>query len=158
MALRSGNPQPIRSQVRAAVERGWDRAVASGELPTWPEGSVRPAVEVERPADPAHGDFASTLAMKLARPYRMAPAAIAGALAQALTAEAAAQDGPTPIASAEVAAPGFLNMRLRDGALETTIAGILADPAAWGHVAPIRPRSVNVEFVSANPTGPLARR
>ena len=155
MALRSSNPQPIRTQVRAAVDRAWDRAVAAGALPTWPEGSVRPAVEVERPADPAHGDFASTLAMKLARPYRMAPGSIAGALADALTAEAAAGEGSTPIASAEVAAPGFLNMRLRDGALESTVASILADPPSWGQVAPIRTRSVNVEFVSANPTGPL---
>ncbi len=152
--------RPIRTQVRAAVERAWERAVETGALPIWPEGSVRPAVEVERPADPAHGDFASTLAMKLARPYRMAPSAIAGALADELTAEATAgestsDDGSSPVASAEVAAPGFLNMRLQDVALESTIAGILADPTAWGRVAPIRPRSVNVEFVSANPTGPL---
>jgi arginyl-tRNA synthetase len=146
---------PIRTQVRAAVERAWARAVASGALPTWPEGSVRPAVEVERPADPAHGDFASALAMKLARPYRMAPAAIAGALADELIAGATANDGSIPVASAEVAPPGFLNMRLRDGALESTIAGILADPTRWGRVPVMRPRSVNVEFVSANPTGPL---
>ena len=54
-----------------------------------------------------------------------------------------------------MAPPGFLNIRLRDGALEATVAAILADPPAWGRVAPTHPRSVNVEFVSANPTGPL---
>ena len=93
--------------------------------------------------------------MKLARPYRMAPLAIAQALAAEVTNEAATDPASTPIATAEVAPPGFLNLRLRDEALEATVAAILADPPAWGRVAPTRPRSVNVEFVSANPTGPL---
>ena len=51
--------------------------------------------------------------------------------------------------------PGFLNMRLADAALEKMVARILADPEGWGRVAPVAPRAVNVEFVSANPTGPL---
>jgi arginyl-tRNA synthetase len=148
--LPSGTGAPIRDQVRDAVGRAWGRAVAAGSLPAWPEGSERPSVEVERPADAVHGDFASNLAMRLARPYRMAPLAIAVALAAELTA-----DATTPVATAEVAAPGFLNMRLADAALETTIAGLLLDPASWGRVAPVRTRSVDVEFVSANPTGPL---
>ena len=148
-------PTPIRGQVRAAVGRAWDRAVSAGTLPAWPEDAVRPEVEVERPADPVHGDFASNLAMRLARPYRMAPLAIASALAAELIAEATRDPGVTPVAVAEVAPPGFLNLRLRDDALEATVAAILADPPGWGRVAPIRPRAVNVEFVSANPTGPL---
>jgi arginyl-tRNA synthetase len=145
----------LRSLVRGAIERAWSRAVASGALPVPPADGSRPDVEVERPADPAHGDFASTLAMKLARPYRMAPLAIASALADELAREVADDPGATPLASAEVAAPGYLNLRLTDRALETSIKGILSDPEAWGRVAVIRPRSVNVEFVSANPTGPL---
>ena len=146
---------PIRAQVRGAVERAWERAVAAGALPVMPDDVTRPAVEVQRPTDPVHGDFASNLAMKLARPYRMAPLAIASALAAELAAEAANDTSTTPVASAEVASPGFLNLRLRDSALEKAIAGILAGPSAWGRVAPTRARSVNVEFVSANPTGPL---
>ena len=71
---------PIRAQARAAVARAWERAIASGALPDFPADATRPPVEIERPADPAHGDFASNLAMKLARPYRMAPLAIAQAL------------------------------------------------------------------------------
>jgi arginyl-tRNA synthetase len=153
--MASAAPIPIREQVRAAVDRAWGQAVSAGTLPAWPEGTVRPVVEAERPADRIHGDFATNLAMRLARPYRMAPAAIAAALAAELEAEAAADPSVTPVASAEVAAPGFLNMHLQDRALEATIAAILADPTGWGRVAPIRPRSVNVEFVSANPTGPL---
>jgi arginyl-tRNA synthetase len=148
-------PAPIRERVRVAVERAWDRTIASGALPTWPDAAPRPAVEVERPASPVYGDFASNLGMKLARPYRMAPLAIATALATELTLEAKRDPASTPIASAEVAPPGFVNLRLHDAALESTIARILADPAGWGRVAPVRPRAVNVEFVSANPTGPL---
>ena len=129
--------------------------MAAGTLPAWPEGASRPSVEVERPADAVHGDFASNLAMRLARPYRMAPLAIATALAGELAAESESDPAATPVRAAEVAPPGFLNMRLRDGPLEAAIAAILADPAGWGRVAPVGARSVNVEFVSANPTGPL---
>jgi arginyl-tRNA synthetase len=154
--LAPGQASTIRATVRAAVERAWARAVASGALPVIPEDAVRPTVEVERPADPVHGDFASNLAMRLARPYRMAPLAIAATLAAELLAEAEADPASTPIAAAEVAPPGFLNLRLRDEALEATIATILADPTAWGRTAGQGTgRSVNVEFVSANPTGPL---
>jgi arginyl-tRNA synthetase len=146
---------PIRTQVRAAVERAWIRAVTSGALPAIADDVARPVVDVERPADPAHGDFATNLAMKLARPYRLAPLAIAGPLAEALAHEAVADPGATPIATVEVAPPGFLNLRLTDRAIETTVADILAEPDAWGRVAALGRRSVNVEFVSANPTGPL---
>ncbi len=158
--LLSNVPAPIRSDVRAAVSRAWADAIESGSLPPLPADAVRPEVEVERPADPVHGDFASNLAMRLARPYRMSPSAIATVLAAELTkaatrTTAGGQDVESPIATAEVAPPGFLNMRLRDGAMETTIASILADPAGWGRVATREDRAVNVEFVSANPTGPL---
>jgi len=148
-------PAPIRTSVHDAVARAWDRAVSSGALPAWPLDAARLQVDVERPADPVHGDFASNLAMKLARPYRMAPLAIATALATELRAEADDSLSATPIAAIDVAPPGFLNLHLRDTALETVVATILSDPAGWGRVTPVAPRSVNVEFVSANPTGPL---
>jgi arginyl-tRNA synthetase len=144
-------PVPIRERARVAIERAWDRAIEAGRLPDLPPDD-RPAVEIERPANPEHGDFASNLAMKLARPYRRAPLEIARALADDL---ARGGDEESPIAAAEAAAPGFLNLRLADDALEAAIEGILADPGGWGRVAPVRPRRVNVEFVSANPTGPL---
>ena len=152
-------PPPIRAQARAAVERAWERAIAAGALPPLPSDE-RPAVDVERPAKPEHGDFASNLAMRLAKPYRRAPLEIAQVLAAEIGREAAAGPddggpGDSPIAAAEAAPPGFINLRVTDRALEQTIAGVLAAPAAWGRVQPIRPRQVNVEFVSANPTGPL---
>jgi arginyl-tRNA synthetase len=109
------------------------------------------AVDVERPANPEHGDLATNLALRLARPLRMAPAAIAGALADAIE---TGED--RPIARVSVAGPGFLNLRLADAALQDVVIGVRADPAAWGRTAePGSGRRVNVEFVSANPTGPL---
>ena len=145
----------VRSAVRLAIEAAWAAAIADGTLPSLPEDVAPVPVEVERPADPEHGDLATNLAMKLARPYRMAPLAIATALATELTKLAAADAATSPIASAEVAAPGFLNLRLTDAALEVRVDGILAAPGSWGRISAGTPRVVNVEFVSANPTGPL---
>ncbi len=147
-------PSPIRARARAAVERAWDRAIDAGSLPALP-ADERPAVEIERPANAEHGDFASNLAMRLARPYRRAPLEIARILADEIGRESEVGSGDSPIAAAEAAPPGFLNLRLTDRALEETIGHVLAAPTTWGRVRPIRPRGVNVEFVSANPTGPL---
>jgi arginyl-tRNA synthetase len=143
----------LRARVRGAVAEAWARAVASGALPAAPDGVELPAVEVERPAKPEHGDLATSLAMKLARPYRMPPLRIAEVIAAELRAQAGAAG--SPIASVAVAPPGFLNIRLADAALEELVAGVLANPEAWGRVRAVHPRRVNVEFVSANPTGPL---
>ena len=140
---------PIRTQVREAVARAWERTVEAGTLPALDDAAAAPAIEIERPAKPEHGDFATNLAMKLARPLRRAPLQIA----QALAAELASGEGP--IASAEAAPPGFLNLRLRSDALVATIDGILSAPGSWGRIPPVRARRVDVEFVSANPTGPL---
>ena len=148
-------PLPLRTQARAALERARDRAVASGALPDAAMGTDAPAVEIERPADPRHGDLASNLAMKLARPCRMAPLAIATALKEQLDREIETDSAATPLAAVDVAPPGFINLRLADQALEGLLDAVLASPEAWGTVAPVRPRRVNVEFVSANPTGPL---
>ena len=148
-------PAPLRRQVRDAVERAWATAIETGALPALPDDAARSAVEVERPANPEHGDLATNLAMKLARPYRKPPLELATLLAAKLVRDAAADGARSPIEAAEVAPPGFLNIRLRADALAAMIDGILTEPDAWGRVEPIRPRSVNVEFVSANPTGPL---
>ena len=147
----SAAPAAIRSQVRDAVARAWDAAVRSGALPAIEDGVERPAVAIERPANPAFGDLATNLAMQLARPLRRSPLDIAEALAEAIR---TGPDGAL-IASAEVARPGFVNLRLADSAFESTVAGVLAAPGSWGRFQPDQPRAVDVEFVSANPTGPL---
>jgi arginyl-tRNA synthetase len=140
----------LRSRVRVAIEDALGRAIESGDLPA-PAEAV--AVDVERPADPTRGDFASPVALCLAKPLRRAPIQIAKAIAARLV--TTAQDPASPIAAVEVAPPGFLNLRLSDAALAVTTRRILRDPATWGRVAVTHPERINVEFVSANPTGPL---
>jgi arginyl-tRNA synthetase len=144
----------LRSQVRDALERAWARAIDDGAISAL-EDDERPAIEVERPANPEHGDFASNLALKLARPYRRPPLELATVLAAKLVRNAADSANGSPIEAAEVAPPGFLNIRLRSAALEAIVDRILAEPETWGRIEPASPRKVNVEFVSANPTGPL---
>jgi arginyl-tRNA synthetase len=147
-------PPPLRTQVRHAIDRAWARAIDDGALSALDDEN-RPVIEVERPANPEHGDFSTNLAMKLARPYKRAPLEVATLLAAKLVRDGSAPGSSSPVEAAEVAAPGFLNVRLRPTALERIVDGILAEPDAWGHVEPVSPRTVNVEFVSANPTGPL---
>jgi arginyl-tRNA synthetase len=151
----AAGPLPIRTQVRDAIEHAWQRAIEAGTLPPLQDGSPAVDVEVARPAHAEYGDLATNLAMKLARPYRRPPLAIAQALADELARDEPASDGPTLVAEASVAAPGFLNIRLADAALERTIEAILASPREWGRIRVPRPQRINVEFVSANPTGPL---
>ncbi len=146
---------PIRNQVRAAIERAWQRAIEAGTLPALPDDSPVIAVEIARPSHPEYGDLATNLAMKLARPYRRPPLSIAQALADELARDDAQAAGAGLVAEAGVAAPGFLNLRLADAALERTVDAILASPGAWGRVRVANPQQINVEFVSANPTGPL---
>ncbi len=140
---------PMRTQVRDTVERAWARATESGTLPAVPEGEDVGAVEVSRPDNPEHGDFASNLALRLARPLHRSPLQIAQAIADEIRRE------PGPVATVDVAPPGFLNLRLSPAAIESAVDAALAAGPRFGHVAAAHPRHVNVEFVSANPTGPL---
>jgi len=143
----------LRDQVRAAIARAWDRAVASGALPAEPGDGSGP-IDVARPTNPDHGDFSTNLALRLARPLAMPPTAIAAALADALNAEARAEPDAL-VREATTAGPGFVNLRLADIPLERVLSHVLAEPARWGRVTSETGRHVNVEFVSANPTGPL---
>ena len=102
-------PGTLRDIARDAVRRGLEAAVASGALPALPDPAVA-AVEVSRPANPEHGDLATNLALRLARPLRMAPPAIAAALVEAIASDPANRD---TISRAEAAGPGFVNLTLR---------------------------------------------
>lgn len=145
----------LRDAIRDAVGRAWRRAVASGALP--PPSAEADAVEIEidRPAKPEHGDAATNLALKLARPYRRAPLEIARAIAAEITGELETSPETTLIAAVDAVPPGFINLRYADRALETIVEGILTSPQGWGRLPSAAPRNINVEFVSANPTGPL---
>jgi len=121
--------------------------MAAGTLPIGGAETL-PPVTIERPARAEHGDYATNAAMQLAPRARMAPMRIAEALVAALHL-------PDGMGSAEVAPPGFINIRLDAAWVAGQVAEILGAGAAYGHVPVENPRSVNVEFVSANPTGPL---
>jgi arginyl-tRNA synthetase len=156
MSPEASVPQPpVRTIVREALRTAWQRAIERGTLPPLPDDAAPVAVEVERPADPTHGDLASNLAMKLARPYRRAPLEIARALAEALESEAPTPSAVPILRSATPAAPGFLNLVLDDRFLAAQVPAIIRAGEAFGRVRADRPNRIDVEFVSANPTGPL---
>jgi arginyl-tRNA synthetase len=150
---RSTASPTLRGAAREAVRRALEAAVDGGALPPLP-GADAPAIEVSRPANPEHGDLATNLALRLARPLRTAPPVIAAALVEALRADAVTA---AIIERAEAAGPGFVNLTFAAAALESALDGVRRDPAAWGRVdaGSGAGRHVNVEFVSANPTGPL---
>ena len=131
-------------EIRAALVEQLEAMMAAGELP---EGLSLDNVAVEPPRDGAHGDMATNAAMVLAKPAGRKPRDIATALAARL-------EGDARIASAQVAGPGFLNLRLAPETWGELVSAILADPA-YGRSDMGGGARVNVEFVSANPTGPL---
>ena len=137
----------LRSQVTRAISDARDRAVASGAL-TIPEDAKVPAIGLERPANPDHGDWASNAAMRLAPVARSSPMRIAEALLEHF-------ESPPAIREVAVAAPGFLNFRLDPGWVAAQVESVRQAGAAYGRSRAERPRRVNIEFVSANPTGPL---
>lgn len=105
-------------------------------------------VTVERPRNPEHGDYATNLALQLSKKVGVNPRELAGWLATAL----AAADG---IAAAEVAGPGFVNLRIEASAQGVIITNVLAADGGYGSSGQYAGRNVNLEFVSANPTGPI---
>ena len=147
----------LRAGAREAVAAGLAKAIDTGRLPDVPE-SRDVVIELSRPGNPEHGDLASNLGLRLAKPLRMAPVAIAGAVAEAMAA-LVAEGRSSSVALVEAVAPGFLNLRLAEPAIEALLDAARHDPAAWGRAAggatDAARRHVNVEFVSANPTGPL---
>ncbi|HHS94065.1 MAG TPA: arginine--tRNA ligase, partial [Rhodobacterales bacterium] len=133
------------ADIRAAVIAALDEMAAEGTLPA---GLAYDNVAVEPPRDAGHGDMATNAAMVLAKPAAMKPRDIAEALAAKLA-------GDGRIASAEVAGPGFLNLRLAADIWPGLVGAILADAHGFGRSTMGQGRKVNVEYVSANPTGPL---
>ncbi len=134
----------IRDDLSAMVETAARAAMDHGELPR----VVLPEVTIERPARPEHGDYATSLPLRLARAARADPLEIARRLAGRLPASGA-------VAAAEPAPPGFINFRLSEAWLASQVDAIIAAGPAFGDVALGGGKRVQVEFVSANPTGPL---
>jgi arginyl-tRNA synthetase len=137
----------LRADLRAAVEAARDRAEAAGDLRR-PEGADWPSISLERPGRPEHGDYATNAAMQLAPVVRDSPMKIADTLKRHLGL-------PAGVAEVSVAPPGFLNMRLDPGWVAGQVGAVIEAGAGFGGVRADHPRKINVEFVSANPTGPL---
>jgi len=110
------------------------------------------AVVLERPRDPAHGDIACNIAMQLAKPLKMNPRELATRIVGALLADPAAIG---LIEAADVAGPGFINLRVAASAKQSVVHTILAQGAQFGRSDNGAGNKVVIEFVSANPTGPL---
>ncbi len=133
------------SDIRALVVDQLSAMADAGDLPA---GLDMGAVAVEPPRDAAHGDMATNAAMVLAKPAGLKPRDIAETLAGRLAAD-------DRIDTVEVAGPGFLNLRLADGAWAGVVERVLEEGGDFGRSEMGAGERVNVEYVSANPTGPL---
>ncbi|MFY0680480.1 MAG: arginine--tRNA ligase [Thalassovita sp.] len=133
------------SDVRALVVETLALMTQAGDLP---EGLSTDNVAVEPPRDSAHGDMATNAAMVLAKPAKMKPRDIAEKLATRLL------EDPR-IVSADVAGPGFLNLRLDASLWQGIVGAALSQGTAYGRSTMGQSKKVNVEYVSANPTGPM---
>ncbi len=134
----------IRDDLRQVLERAIALAQGDGSLPA----TAVPDVVVERPSDQARGEYASPIALKMARAARMAPMAIAQTLRERV-------ELPASVAALDLAEPGFLNFRLSPDWLGRQVDEILGAGPSYGRVDIGHGQRVQVEFVSANPTGPL---
>jgi len=133
------------ADIRSLVLSTLDTLVADGFLP---DGLSFDAITVEPPRDASHGDMATNAAMVLAKPARMKPRDIADKLAAKLGEDAR-------ITAADVAGPGFLNLRLSAAVWQGVVGAVLGQGTDFGRGDLGQGRRVNVEYVSANPTGPL---
>ncbi|MFN0095288.1 MAG: arginine--tRNA ligase [Dehalococcoidia bacterium] len=134
----------IRQHLAGLVAQAVAAAIAAGDLPDVPT----PDDTIERPKDPTKGDFACTLAMRLARAAMRPPLHVAQAVAKHFPADAA-------IEAPEVAPPGFLNIRLSPAFLQSQVEETIRLGPSYADVRTGAGKMAQVEFVSANPTGPL---
>jgi len=137
--------EQARAAVDACIREAYLRAVAAGELPEGAE--IRGGVE--QPKDTANGDFAANHAMASAKTMHMAPRKIAESIVANLDLEGSCFDTVT------IAGPGFMNFTLNQGWYEQAVRGVFAMGENYGRTESKKPEKVMVEFVSANPTGPM---
>lgn len=135
----------LREQVEEVVDAALSAAVADGSLPL----EEVPAAALERPRDAANGDWASTVALRAAKAAHMKPRDVAEVVVSHLPKN-------DLIASTEIAGPGFVNIRLTNAALASVIAEARREGMDFGRgEAPADAGRINLEYVSANPTGPM---
>ena len=137
--------QNAKDQVLALTHAAYEVAVAAGKLPA--DVAVRANVEI--PKDPANGDYTTTFALAAAKAMKKSPREIAGILLENLKLE------DSYFASAEIAGAGFLNFRLAEKWYREVLAAVESEGAAYGRSDALKGQRIMVEFVSANPTGPM---
>ena len=133
------------TQAADLIRKAYDAAVTEGLLP---QAEVRP-VQIEIPKDLRNGDYASGFAMQNAKVLRQNPRKVAEILVEKMDLEG------TCFSAAEIAGPGFLNLRLSHSWFENVLNNITEEGAQYGRTVAEKPEKVMVEFVSANPTGPM---
>jgi arginyl-tRNA synthetase len=139
-------PFSARETIREILSEAVNDLAAEGFV-----GAVQPAgISVERTKRAEHGDFASNVALTLAKPAGKQPRAVAEAIIAKLP-----RGGASPLADATVAGPGFINLRLSPAFWQAALGKILAAGADWGRGAPRATPKVSLEYLSANPTGPI---
>ena len=134
----------IQAHLAGLIDQAARAAVANGDLPD----VALPEPSIDRPKDAANGDFASALPMRLARAAMKPPLEVARAIASHIPADATI-DPP------EVAPPGFINLRLSTAFIQQQVEHIIREGAAYADLTLGKGKKAQVEFVSANPTGPL---
>ncbi|MDO8916097.1 MAG: arginine--tRNA ligase [Coriobacteriia bacterium] len=134
----------MRDLLAGLVRDALADAIAAGDIAL----AEVPEVFLERPRDPSHGDWATNIALVSAKAAGANPRALADAIASRIA-------GHPDVAAVEVAGPGFINLRLSDAALQRVVEQVRAEGTDFGRVDPGRGRRVQVEFVSANPVGPM---
>ena len=144
-APRANPPAPVKANLRALVAQAIDALRSAGTLPA---DMITPEFVIERPKTRAQGDFSTNAAMLLAKAAKSNPRAIAQALVEALPAN-------DDIAQVEIAGPGFINFHIHESAWRRQIGEVFAQGASFGRNESGKGHRAGVEFVSANPTGPL---
>ena len=137
--------QKAKDQVLALTNAAYEAAVAAGKLPA--DVAVRANVEI--PKDPANGDYTTTFALAAAKAMKKSPREIAGVLLENLNLT------DSYFASAEIAGAGFLNFRLAEKWYREVLAAVESEGGAYGRSDTLKGQRIMVEFVSANPTGPM---
>jgi arginyl-tRNA synthetase len=130
----------LATQIREAIER----AIARGDL----AGQVPDSIPLERPKNRDHGDYASSIALQLAKPAGKNPREVAELLKSDL-------ETLPDVTKVEIAGPGFINITLNRASQADLVRTILKNPQMYGHGELLKNVKINLEFISANPTGPL---
>jgi len=141
----SAPSHPSQSQaLAAAISAAIGSAIERGDL----VGTIPVAIPLERPKNRDHGDYATSVALQLAKPAGMSPRAVAELLQSDLLAL-------PEVTAVDIAGPGFINITLNRSSQAELVTTILSSPATFGTGNSLTGVSINVEFISANPTGPL---